>query len=130
MANNKTRRKKLSIIIICCVLLALAILVTAIIVLAQRNSPASMPPEDGANIVVEGEYVCLPKHGSGEQTLECALGLKTDGDLYYSLQFGGSAYIGYQTGKRLHVVGTFHDTDQSPYASIGKIVVSEVEQLD
>lgn len=129
MFKAKTQRKKLLVVII--ILIVLAALFTAVPFSRKGNMPSDAPYKDGDNITVEGEYVCLPKQDTGDmQTLECALGLKTDDDLYYSLQFGGSSHINYQTGHQLKVVGTFRDTDQDPYISVGKIIVDEAEQLD
>lgn len=45
-----------------------------------------------------GEYLCLPHvNTSGPQTLECALGLKTDSGEYYALDF----YLMSQMGQNL-----------------------------
>jgi len=128
MARKKASTK--SWLIVALIAAILAVLSMLIFVFSQNNKISEMPHVDGSTITVEGEYVCLPKEGNGEQTLECALGIKTDDDVYYSLQFADSSQINYQTGKRLRVVGTFHDTKQDPYLSIGKIVVDESEQLD
>ncbi|MFM2357679.1 MAG: hypothetical protein RJA61_416 [Candidatus Parcubacteria bacterium] len=44
------------------------------------------------NVTLSGTYVCLPHvDTSGPQTEECAFGLKTDGGLYYAVNFGASA---------------------------------------
>ncbi len=50
----------------------------------QRN-PSEITPYNGT---LSGEYVCLPhKNQNGPQTLECALGMKTNTDEYYALDF-------------------------------------------
>lgn len=56
-----------------------------------------------------GEYVCLPHRDTkGPQTLECALGMKTDSNEYYALDFNlvsGEAQK-LMTGDRFTATGT------------------------
>jgi hypothetical protein len=88
-------------------------------------------PKDGATITVAGEYVCLPhKDTTGPQTQECAFGLKTDGGVYYALQFEdpATALGSIVTGDRLKVTGEFEE-EESIYQSIGTLSVDEVKEL-
>jgi hypothetical protein len=43
-------------------------------------------PEDSDKITILGQISCLPKIGSGPQTLECAIGLKATDGKYYELK--------------------------------------------
>lgn len=73
-----------------------------------------MPPNENAmpfEATLEGLYICLPhKNSSGPQTLECALGIKTDEGIYYALDMSGlmnsGAGIKTATGTRIRVAGT------------------------
>jgi hypothetical protein len=56
-----------------------------------------------------GEYVCLPhKDTNGPQTLECALGIKTDVGEYYAVDFALMSQTSptLQTGQRFTASGT------------------------
>jgi hypothetical protein len=77
----------------------------------QALQPTAMPtqPQDieRYEATFDGDVVCLPhKNANGPQTLECALGLKIDTDLYYALDAGGVNPPPYQTGERIRVRGT------------------------
>lgn len=51
----------------------------------QANDSDTVSPYRGT---LTGEYVCLPhKDTKGPQTLECAIGLKTDVGEYYAIDF-------------------------------------------
>lgn len=44
------------------------------------------PLPEPASITITGTIDCLPKRGSGPQTLECAIGLRAENGLYYGLK--------------------------------------------
>lgn len=44
------------------------------------------PPPVASQIRISGEISCLPKRGSGAQTMECAIGLKDQEGKYYALK--------------------------------------------
>lgn len=55
-----------------------------------------------------GEYVCLPHvNANGPQTLECALGLKTDAGEYYAIDFAlmSQEHAQLMTGERIFANG-------------------------
>lgn len=59
---------------------------------------------------VVGEYICLPHvDTTGPQTDECALGIKTDVGIYYSLDFSllSQSVPGLNVGDRISVNGVF-----------------------
>jgi len=58
------------------------------------NQKQSSPSEqiESYRGTLTGEYVCLPHTDqSGPQTLECALGMKTEAGEYYALDFGSDS---------------------------------------
>lgn len=73
------------------------------------NSPAPAVGDDPPQqVTLEGEYTCLPHiDSSGPQTLECALGLKTDDGSYYALDTNllSSLPPTLKTGDRLRANG-------------------------
>jgi len=69
------------------------------------NTPSSVA---AYRATLSGEYLCLPHTvTSGPQTLECALGLKTDDGKYYALDFNLSSQMPppFATGDRLEASG-------------------------
>lgn len=56
----------------------------------QKQEPNPTPPQsiESQRTTLVGEHTCLPHADtSGPQTLECALGIKTDDGNYYALDF-------------------------------------------
>lgn len=55
--------------------------------LSQQTRPTTSTPsgQTSQEVRLEGHLVCLPKKGSGPQTMECAYGLQAEGK-YYGLQ--------------------------------------------
>lgn len=88
---------------------------------------------------LEGEYTCLPHTDtSGPQTMECALGLKTDDGSYYALDFGNllqSGAINFGTGTRIRVSGLLVPIEQissnqwQKYPIKGILQVKEVSKI-
>lgn len=74
----------------------------------SKSEPAVKP--SGDEQAIEGTFTCLPhKNTDGPQTLECALGVKSDDGHYYALSSAGataySASATTPTGARVRVVG-------------------------
>ncbi|MEX2010269.1 MAG: hypothetical protein WD874_00495, partial [Parcubacteria group bacterium] len=52
----------------------------------EQNDPLD-PSQNGTNqVTIRGAITCLPKLGSGAETLECAMGLKSEDGSYYGLK--------------------------------------------
>ena len=97
----------------------------------QGNTTENIMPYKGT---LTGEYVCLPhRDQEGPQTLECAFGLKTDANEYYSLDFNQMPkdFPDAKTGERISVTGTITpiellSTDQwQKYAITGIVSVTD-----
>ncbi len=76
------------------VLLAGLILLTQVKLPSKSQNTEQKPSGDVVSYrtTLTGEYTCLPhKNTSGPQTLECALGMKTDSGEYYALDFNLSS---------------------------------------
>ena len=86
------------------------------------NQPRQTP---GASITVSGLPICLPhRDSSGPQTLECAIGIKTDDGQYYALTPIGNI----QFSQRLTVTGVLTTKTDSRYLSSGTITISSYSQ--
>lgn len=71
-------------------------------VIPTTTSVSDVPYE----ATLEGEVICLPhKDTSGPQTLECAIGLKTDQNDYYSLDANAINQPPYTNGQRIRAKG-------------------------
>ena len=118
---------------------ATALIILAVVALAiawsSRDTEGTDPVQvyrNGETVTVEGTYVCLPhKDVSGPQTLECALGIKTDDDRYFGIQVLSDGYkqlSKLKTGDRFEVRGTFQKRE-SIYQSMGVIVTSSLKPV-
>lgn len=86
----------------------------------KKKISNQVPPE---KITVSGNVICLPKKNPGEvQTLECAIGLESNGK-NYGLKFeDGSRF---ETGKSVTVSGKLLPAVNSIYNIVGVIQVSD-----
>jgi|SRR3989344_4948296 len=87
-------------------------------------------------ITVSGEITCLPKKGSGVQTLECAIGLKGEDGNYYALKNlfdHDPSYKFSATGLQVEVVGTLSveeifGPDGNKYDIAGAIAITSIKE--
>ncbi len=93
------------------------------------------PPGTSAPINITGEITCLPKKGSGPQTLECAIGLKGNNGLYYGLK-NLSLYPNFaiSTGTMVEVSGNFMAEEMfgpgnSRYDIAGTIDITSIKEV-
>lgn len=95
------------------------------------RTPASGP------ITVNGEITCLPKKGTGSQTMECAIGLKDFDGRYYGLKDLFKLDPEYKFsvgGLRVEVSGSFNPEemkgpDGNKYDVVGTIDVISIRQI-
>jgi hypothetical protein len=103
----------------------------------QPTTPQVQVPYEAS---FTGEYICLPhKDTSGEQTLECALGLKVDNGLYIAMDMSellqSNQGTQFTTGSKLLVKGTFVPIEQistdhwQQYPILGILKVKEASKL-
>lgn len=87
---------------------------TGSVVLTTNPTPDPAAPPQRAVLV--GVYTCLPHRATtGPQTMECALGLQTEGEKYYALDFRllQMEMLGVlQTGERIQVEGLLVPIEQ------------------
>lgn len=103
-------------------------------------SPAPTPtPETPMSgpITVNGEITCLPKKGTGQQTLECAIGLKGSDGQHYGLKDLSKHDPEYKFsvgGLRVEVTGAFSQEevsgpDGNKYDVVGIIDVTSIKEI-
>lgn len=98
--------------------------------------PIQKPPVSGL-ITTRGEMTCLPKKGGGQQTMECAIGLKGFDGQYYGLKNLSKFDPDYKFsvgGVRVEVLGFFSSDeikgpDGNMYDVIGTIDVTSIKEL-
>lgn len=103
----------------------------------DENPNAIGGPGKPTPITVQGEITCLPKKGSGAQTLECAIGLMGQDGKYYGLRNlpdFDPEYKFSQTGMKVEVAGTFTSgTMEGPggstYDVVGNIEVTSIKEV-
>lgn len=97
----------------------------------EKVTPQNTP------ITITGEITCLPKRGSGAQTMECAFGLKDTKGKYYGLSNLSGHDPEYRLSRgdvRVRVTGLLSDTiqtgpDGNKYDISGVIAIKSIEQL-
>lgn len=134
MVKKQLGRKEL-IKVIAFVVLATIAIFAAVAFLVTRGSHAPSAPINSSDgtATVSGLAVCLPhKNTEGPQTLECAIGLKDDKGIYYSLSDTDQTYANIakvQTGTRYEVSGNLEERSDPKYATAGIIRVEKLRQL-
>lgn len=96
----------------------------------------TLPPTSGT-VTVRGEISCLPKRGTGPQTMECAIGLKGEDKNNYALRNlfeHDPNYEFSQTGLAVEVSGTITyeemlGPDGNPYDIVGVLTVTAIREL-
>jgi membrane-bound inhibitor of C-type lysozyme len=95
-----------------------------------EDLPPGARPKNTVSIV--GELVCLPhKNQAGPQTLECAYGLKSNGE-YYGLSDTDQSYkniSGVPMNKLVEVTGAIKLNSDNKYETIGTIYVTSINQI-
>jgi len=94
------------------------------------------PTNERGQISITGEMACLPKIGSGPQTEECAIGLKTEENRYYGIKNLTSIdeeYKLFRGGKKITVTGLLNSKemkgpDGNRYDVVGVIEVISAEE--
>jgi hypothetical protein len=126
--------------------IAVLIGVAGYFVVNQRSTSDSTPTPSSTSIgdvptpgriTVIGEITCLPKQGSGPQTMECAIGLKGDDGRYYGLKnlfAHDPQYKFSRTGLRVEVSGLFSfEKTLGPagakYEVVGTIDVASIKEV-
>ncbi len=87
MTNSLDEKQKKNLYLLTGLLILIVFLI-AVDTFVPKREPVPEPKESITPYVatLQGEYVCLPHKGNGEfQTLECALGIKTDDGSHYAL---------------------------------------------
>lgn len=88
------------------------------------------PTNENSQFNAIGSIVCLPhKNTSGPQTMECAIGLKTDEGIHYGLNTNADFSLAAVTGtdKKVSVNGTLKTTDDTLYDIVGTVHVSNFD---
>ena len=95
-----------------------------------------LPPTPGP-VTISGEITCLPKKGSGQQTMECALGLRGADGRHYGLKNlfqHDPEYKLSQPGLHVKVSGVFNPEeisgpDGNKYDVVGTIDVTSIKEV-
>lgn len=128
-------RKFLLIIIVICLLFAAFFAFNNYIYNQKQSRPNQIEPYEAT---LTGKYVCLPhRDQSGPQTLECALGLRTESGEYYALDLNALSpeTLNLATGSHFTATGTVTPIEQlssnhwQKYQVIGILTVESVEKI-
>jgi hypothetical protein len=105
-----------------------------------NNFTEVSPPtfQNGQPISVQGEITCLPKVGSGPQTMECAIGLQSSDGRYYGLKNLAEIDPDYTYsigGIAVEVSGTFlkdehSGPDGNKYKTVGSILIESIRKTN
>lgn len=100
----------------------------------EEVSPQTAPV--GEIVTVRGEITCLPKRGTGPQTMECAIGLLADDGNHYGLKDlfeQDPDYTFSQSGMVVEVSGELTQEemlgpDGNTYDIVGVITVASIQE--
>lgn len=128
---NRSVIAKIAIFIILAVIAVVAI----VILLVNKGSyaPSVADISHNGQLTIKGLAVCLPHRNTvSEQTLECAVGIRTEKGIYYSLSHmnadhDDSAIV--ITGKQYEVTGAIEERADSRYQTAGVIRVEKSKEL-
>lgn len=96
------------------------------------------PPLAPEPITISGEMTCLPKIGTGPQTLECAIGLKGEDGRHYELRNLSDHNPGHKfstVGLRVEISGTFDPEGVTGpagkmYDAVGAIDINSIKAIE
>ncbi|MEK7116871.1 MAG: hypothetical protein AAB837_01770 [Patescibacteria group bacterium] len=123
------------------ILVAVALVAGAYIAWRQNKLPwagnSALTTPAAGPIAVNGTITCLPKLGSGPQTMECAVGIKAESGQYYGLknlsQFSSSNEFS-ETGTQVEISGVFSPKQSSgsetqAYDVAGTIDINSIQEV-
>jgi hypothetical protein len=110
----------------------LAIILAAVAAYIIFTRQVAAPERNTSDVMtISGTIACLPKTGTGNQTMECAIGLQGNGK-YYSLKNMSQHDPENKfsaTGQHVEVTGTIKaDASKSPYDIAGTIDVTSIKE--
>ncbi|MBI2098596.1 MAG: Hint domain-containing protein [Candidatus Wildermuthbacteria bacterium] len=108
----------------------------ALIEVLENPTSTPSPVPVGKPVTILGEITCLPKKGSGPQTLECAIGLKGEDGKHYALTNLFKYDPDYRfstTGLQVEVVGVLSTEgvfgpDGNAYDIVGTIDIASIKE--
>ena len=114
-------------------IIGLAIILAAVAAYIIFTRQVSAPEKNTSDIVtISGTIACLPKTGTGNQTMECAIGLKGTDSKHYSLKNLSKHDPDSKfsvTGLSVKVTGTLEtDEPKSLYDIAGTIDVISIKE--
>lgn len=134
MVKKQVSRKELVKVILFVILATIIIFgVVAFLVTRGSHAPAVSSHTSEGKATIKGIAVCLPhKDTSGPQTMECAIGVKDDKGVYYSLSDKDSTYSTVsqiQTGKQYEITGNLEERSDPKYQTAGVLRVDSLKSL-
>ena len=130
MVKRRLSRKEISKVIAFVVVGTIMIFaVVAFLVTRGTHAPSAINQDSDGTATIEGLAVCLPhRNTDGPQTLECAIGIRDDKGIYYSLG-GNDTSMLIETGKRYKVSGNIEERADTRYQTAGVVRVKTIQQL-
>ncbi|HEU5121640.1 MAG TPA: hypothetical protein VFT59_02250 [Candidatus Saccharimonadales bacterium] len=107
---------------------------------SMESSPPQCSTPDGkhftdtnSQVTIEGTAVCLPhKNADGPQTMECAVGVKTDAGMYYGISGDKDNQLAGVAGsdQKVRVSGIVEKVNDSTYDITQLIAVKNIDILN
>ena len=127
-----SRREIIKVVGVVVLLTIIIFTVVAFLVTRGSYAPSASDHHDG-KATVKGLAVCLPhKNTDGPQTLECAIGIRDDKGVYYSLSDSDESYSNIstvQTGKTYEVTGNLEERSDPKYQTAGIVRIESISEL-
>lgn len=134
MVKKQVSRNELVKVVIFVILATVIIFgIVAFLVTRGSHAPAVSGHSSEGKATIKGIATCLPhKDTGGSQTMECAIGLKSDKGEYYSLSDKDSTYSNIsliQTGKQYEITGNLEERSDPKYQTAGILRVDSLKSL-
>lgn len=135
MAKHKTftwvRSHKVVMFGLLLVVIVAVVGILSVVRAPGRNNNAT--PANNTVVTRTGKVVCLPHKGDGPSTMECAFGLKVE-NKYYGLKdedsHPGESPISGVSEKQVEATGTFTQTNDKVYDTVGTISITKLKVLE
>ena len=114
-------------------ILAVVVAIVAIIIIAKVvHAPTNQSADStGQQVSLRGSSVCLlhRNHNTNEpQTMECAIGLKTEDGKYYALKGDAAAISNLRQDMTVTIEGTLQKEADTIYQSEGTVSVTKITE--
>lgn len=128
---SKQRGSKRLQLVIIAIVIAIIAGVGVVVAMSRKADDSKQNKPQNRSVSLHGELVCLPHKNATDgrpQTLECAIGFKSEEGKYYSLKDGTNRASMFPLNTQVVVSGTLQAESSEVYQSEGSIIVADIKE--